>query len=214
MEKNIDLFDRYIDYQLSEQEAADFELRLKTDPQLAEDFRIYLLALEGICKEAHQNDLDFGIAMKNLSEEEIRKIIGRSSRRPFTRRVIKNLAAAAVILIIFAGSLGLVERHSRHAIDNLIVSYNDLPTEATGESIVRGEPNVTSADIPSLEYAYLHADTADLQACEDAGMRLAMAYLRNHDRKKARKLLEEMAERFADDREFSAHCRQLLEQIR
>ena len=45
-------------------------------------------------------------------------------------------------------------------------------------------------------------------------MRLAMAYLKIHDRKKAKEILTELASRFADDVEFAAQCNKILDQLK
>lgn len=61
---------------------------------------------------------------------------------------------------------------------------------------------------------YRDADSDDMQGGEEAGMRLAMAYLMLHDRSKARDVLKEMSVRYADDREFAAQCQDILARIR
>lgn len=53
----------------------------------------------------------------------------------------------------------------------------------------------------------------DVQAQQDAGMRLAMAYLKVHDRAKACEMLNELSVRFADDADFAAQCRKIISQI-
>ena len=45
-------------------------------------------------------------------------------------------------------------------------------------------------------------------------MRLAMAYLKNHDRKKAKTLLEELCEKYSDDEMFVGQCRRILNQLK
>ena len=64
--ERIELFDKYISNQLSDSEKADFEARLNSDEKFASDFKVYLLTVDGICKEAQQDNLDFGIAMKSI----------------------------------------------------------------------------------------------------------------------------------------------------
>ena len=58
--ERIELFDKYISNQLSDSEKADFEARLNSDEKFASDFKVYLLTVDGICKEAKQDNLDFG----------------------------------------------------------------------------------------------------------------------------------------------------------
>lgn len=92
-------------------------------------------------------------------------------------------------------------------LDNTIVAYNYIPDSN------RGWETITSNDIPTLERAYQMAPSDDIQAQEDAGMRLALAYLKLHDRKKAKEILGELSVRFADDEEFVAQCHKILNQL-
>ena len=80
MENNIEVFDRYIDGKLSAEEKLSFEQRLSSDNNFALDFRIYLFTLKGIYQEVDQDNIEFGVAMKTISKEELLRIIGRCSR--------------------------------------------------------------------------------------------------------------------------------------
>lgn len=73
----LDLFDKYIQGELSEIECSDFRSRLHNDDAFASEFNVYLLTISGICKEEAQDNLDFGNAMKQLSKEQLYEIIGR-----------------------------------------------------------------------------------------------------------------------------------------
>ncbi|MGM9845879.1 MAG: hypothetical protein ACI30K_06585 [Muribaculaceae bacterium] len=72
-----DLFDRYFNGELSEVEQGEFKKRLESDDKFAADLKIYSITVAGICKEARQDNADFGIAMKHLSADKLREIIGR-----------------------------------------------------------------------------------------------------------------------------------------
>lgn len=75
--ERIDLYDKYINNQLSDSEKADFDARLESDKNFASDFKTYLLIVDGICREVQQDNLDFGLAMKALSKDQLCKIIGK-----------------------------------------------------------------------------------------------------------------------------------------
>lgn len=210
MENNIELFDKYVDDRLSEDERKSFDQRLHTDKGFALDFRIYLLSIRGVCQEAEQNNIEFGHAMKHISEEELLRIIGRDSTRTgvmlikYLRRRMARVASIAAILIIGIFAVVRVHQVGMDRVDDVIVAYNYIPDSD------RGGESVAASDIPTLEEAYQKAPADDIQAQEDAGMRLAMAYLKIHDRKKAKEVLTEMSRRFADDEEFMAQCREIL----
>ena len=212
MENNIEVFDRYIDGKLSAEEKLSFEQRLRADNNFALDFRIYLFTLKGIYEEVDQDNVEFGVAMKTITKEELLRIIGRCSRPRvlrlnYLRERMAWVASIAAILVIGIFSVLNVRQSGMDMLDNTIVAYNYIPDSN------RGWETITSNDIPTLERAYQMAPSDDIQAQEDAGMRLALAYLKLHDRKKAKEILAELSVRFADDEEFVAQCHKILNQL-
>lgn len=95
--ERIDLFDRYIKGELSEEETRKFKERLESDEDFASDFRIYSLSVIGICKEAEQDNADFGNAMKHLTKEQLFDIIGRKEK-PVSREDIINRLQPRIVL--------------------------------------------------------------------------------------------------------------------
>lgn len=95
--ERIDLFDRYIKGELSEDENNKFKERLESDEDFASDFRIYSLSVIGICKEAEQDNADFGSAMKHLTKEQLFEIIGRKEK-PVSREDIINRLQPRIVL--------------------------------------------------------------------------------------------------------------------
>lgn len=270
---NVELFDSYIDETLTPDEKQAFERRLKEDKQFSLDFRVYLFILDGIYKEAEQDDVDFATAMKNIGqkdlvrvllstkfggihlekvlrtlgeedkilcgdcaesttdepeEEELRiyeeycrmlastrpsksnKIhppIEKEKRRsPF--RNILWIGSVAAMLIIGIFTAFTVRQNQMNRIDDIIAEYNYV------SAFDRGSESFAHEDISILEKAYQNVPSDDIQSGEEAGMRLALAYLKDHDRKKAKKLLGELSERYAEDEEFAAQCQRILEQLK
>lgn len=213
MENNIELFDHYIDGDLSTDEKQAFDERIASDKAFRMDFRLYLFTLRGVCQEAEQENIEFGHAMKNISEAELMRIIGRSRqprilRLSYLRERLAWVASIAAVLIVGIFTVLNVRQTGMDKLDNTIVAYNYIPDSN------RGWESITSDDIPALEEAYKSAPADDIQAQEDAGVRLAMAYLKVHDRKKAKDILTELSARFADDEEFSAQCNRILNQLK
>ena len=77
--ERIELFDKYINNQLSDAQRSEFDAKLKSDEDFAADFKVYLLTVDGICREAHQDDIDFGVAMKSISKDQLKEIIGQQN---------------------------------------------------------------------------------------------------------------------------------------
>lgn len=213
MENNIELFDRYIDGLLTPGEKGSFDARLRTDKEFASDFRIYLFSLKGIIQEEEQDNMDFGVAMKSISKDELLRIIGRKPAPRVLRlnHIHERLAWAAsiaAVLLIGIFTAFNIHRNAMYRVDDTIGFYNYIPESNRGWETISGK------DIPSLQQAYATASADDSQAQQDAGMRLAMAYLKVHNRKKAKEILSEMSERFANDTEFVAQCRIILDQLK
>ena len=78
---NIDLFDDYINDNLSADEIAEFKARLKSDKEFKTEFLIYCQVVMGIYREAEQDNKDFEMAMKGISEQKLKEIIDRSKWR-------------------------------------------------------------------------------------------------------------------------------------
>ena len=214
MENNIELFERYINDRVTPAEKEAFDLRLKTDKSFLTDFRIYLFALDGIYKEAEHDNAEFGLAMKNISDEELLRIIGRSQRNRifqagrFRERMIWLLSIASIIIIgIF--SVFRIQQSDMDRLDDIIVDYNYIP-----DSDRSSGTTLSASDIPTLEKIYHDIPDEDIQTKQEAGMRLAMAYLKKHDRKKAKEILTELSVCFADDEEFVAQCHKIINQLK
>ena len=96
---NIELFDKYINGELSDSERNEFKGRLESDKEFATDFNIYMVSVIGICKEAEQDNMDFGVAMKRLSKEQLRNIVGEPKTAPVIKPkklLIKSLLSLRI----------------------------------------------------------------------------------------------------------------------
>lgn len=229
--ERIELFDNYIFDALSPEEKSAFDARLKTDKNFAEDFKVYLLALRGIRLEAEDRDTEFAFALQNISREQLRDIMGERKK---PKRNISYLkiwmicsASAASVLLIFAFAtvffapvmLAPPEQKGKepvyYTINDVLVDYNYIPDYDRGEGDINGYTNWGLEKlIPRLEEEYRDAPADDVQQCQDAGMRLAMAYLKKGDTRKTVEILEEMKSRFSDDEEFVARCNRILKYLR
>lgn len=218
--ERIELFDNYILDNFTPEEKIAFDAQLKSDRAFANDFKIYLFAIKGIRQEAEQDDIEFADALKHLSKEQLKEIIGRRSqprilRISYLRERLAWAASVAAILIIGFFTMFQVQRHGQYQLYDTIVAYNYIPDyDRSGGDINNYSDKEVKDILPQLENDYANAPSDDIQRCQDAGMRLAMAYLKLHDKKKAVKTLEELAARFHDDEDFSARCNKIISQLR
>lgn len=127
--ERIDLFDRYIKGELSEDENNKFKERLESDEDFASDFRIYSLSVIGICKEAEQDNADFGSAMKHLTKEQLFDIIGRKEK-PVSREDIINRLQPRIVL----NRAQRTELSGAAALNDMDDDdYSEVESENTGE---------------------------------------------------------------------------------
>ncbi len=224
MDSNTELYDRYILGQMDAAEEAEFKQKLKTDRKLASDFRLYLLAIEGMRREAEQDDVELGHALKNISRRELMGIIGRRVRFPRLRRQLGWVASVAILVV--AGTVLLESgRASSNRIDDLLVAYNYTPTISKGADTENANRYASKdiMDLPDQELRYLlpklrkeykTTPEGDMELGEQRGMTLAMVYLRLHERRQAEEVLLEMISRYSDDREFVEQCLRILIELK
>lgn len=222
--ERIDLYDKYINDQLSEKERADFDARLESDENFASDFKVYLFTVDGICREAHQDNLDFGLAMKGLSKDQLKEIIGKQdvgstagasiaeSPRIEKPKVLRfrpwmwqAASIAAVVVIAFTVVLN-IEKTARYSVDNAIYACAEINPDlvrAGGEPLDVKSMNddELKAKLPELISLYQSASNTDEVA--DNGYALAMAYLRLHDRDNAKVILEQLVSRFEGNADYA-----------
>ncbi len=222
--ERIDLYDKYINDQLSKKEWANFDARLESDEDFASDFKMYLFTVDGICREAHQDNLDFGLALKGLSKDQLKEIIGKqyieqqavvtiaeSSRieKPkvlrFKSWMWQAASIAAVVIIAFTVVFN-IEKNARYSVDNAIYACAEINPDlvrAGGEPIdvKTMSDDELKAKLPELIALYQSASNTDEIA--DNGYALAMAYLRLYDRDNAKVILEQLVSRFDGNADYA-----------
>lgn len=213
--ERIELFDNYVNNQLSDAQRGEFDARLKSDEEFASDFLVYLLTVNGICREAHQDNLDLGIAMKHLSKEQLREIIGQRKESPVakTKKLrfkpwIWQVASIAAILVIAFTAVFKIQRQARYDVYDAIYACadKDMMEVRSGHGNPINIDNLSidelKAEIPNLVHKYDSA--TDEQEVADNGYILAMAYLRLHDKDNARATLEALINKFKNNPDYSA----------
>lgn len=222
--ERIDLYDKYINDQLSDKERADFDARLVSDEIFASDFKAYLFTVDGICREAHQDNLDFGLAMKGLSKDQLKEIIGKqdvgstaaasiaessgiekSKVLRFKPWMWQAASIAAVVVIAFTVVLN-IEKTASYSVDNAIYACAEINPDlvrAGGEplDVKSMSDDELKAQLPELISLYQSASNNDEVA--DNGYALAMAYLRLHDRDNAKVILEQLVTRFDGNADYA-----------
>ena len=210
--ERIELYDRYINHQLSKDECKEFDARLESDKDFASDFKVYLFTVNGICREVHQDNIDFGVALKNLSKEQLCNIIGAKAESPVKPKILHfkpwmwQVASVAAIFVIVFGMFFNIEKNARYAVDNAIYTCADISPDlvrAGGKpiDITPMTQDELKTKLSELESLYQSASTNDEIA--DTGYALAMAYLRLHDRDRAKSVLNQLVARFEDNLDYA-----------
>lgn len=222
--ERIELFDNYINNQLSDVQRSEFDARLESDKEFASDFKVYLLTVNGICQEAQQDNLDFGKAMKGLSKEQLQQIVGQrknlqSNQSPKETSVkvlrfkswIWQVASIAAIIVIAFTVVFNIEKNARFSVDNAIYACAEINSDLTRDGSEMLDIRSMSDDelkenLHKLVSNYNTAETSDEVA--DNGFALAMAYLRLHDREKAKEVLCQLISKFKDNPEYAGYVNQ------
>lgn len=219
--ERIELFDNYINNQLSDAQRSEFDARLESDEEFASDFKVYLLTVNGICREAHQDNLDFGMAMKSLSKEKLKEIVdmrnlerievssnGKSVKILRFKPWMWQVASIAAVVVIAFTVVFNIEKNARYSVDNAIYACAEISTDLTRDgSEILDIQSMTDEELtnklPLLVANYNSAQSSDEIA--DNGFALAMAYLRLHDRENAKEILQKLVSQFEDNSEYSGY---------
>lgn len=218
----IDFFDSFLNGTISDSEVKDFHHRLDNDKEFAGDFKIYLAAVNGFCKEEEQDNLEFASAMRRLSSQQLKEIIGANQSKKSVlhisrQKVLWITSMAAMIVLVFSISFN-IQKQADIKTDNLIVEYNAIQTNdrAGGEilDLVNMEKKDIEAILPILSNEYDNIPTDDVQSKQIAGINLAMAYLKIHNRKMAIQVLQQLKSLYPEDMEFAAQCDKIIHQLK
>ena len=219
--ERIELFDNYINNQLSDVQRSEFDARLESDKEFASDFKVYLLTVNGLCLEARQDNLDFGKAMKSLSKEQLQQIVGQRknlqsniSQKETTVKELRfkpwmwQVASIAAIIVIAFTVVFNIEKNARFSVDNAIYACAEINSDLTRDGSEMLDIRSMSDDelkenLHKLASNYNSAETSDEVA--DNGFALAMAYLRLHDREKAKEVLCQLVSKFKDNPEYAGY---------
>ncbi len=201
MEK-IELFEQYIAGTLSDVEIEKFEKQLVSDKNFAFEFKLFLISIRGICQEAEQENLEFGHALKTMSKDKLKSIIGahkKVRKKTFPLRKsylwISGMAAMFILFVLVYWHLNTIYQNR---ICDVVYSYAYQPIEyprSSGNQYINLNDltNEQIADILSDLKNTFENDEIDSQDWYIDGMNLAMAYLRLHRKSDAIKVLKMMA---------------------
>lgn len=226
--ERIELFDNYINNQLSDAQRSEFDAKLKADEEFASDFKAYLFTVDGICREAHQDNLDFGLAMKSLSKEKLKEIIGKqyvalstaasadSETEEVKPRVVRlrpwmwQAASIVAVIVIAFTVVYKVEQNSRNNVYDAIyacadVNYDLARSGGKKIDITTLSDDELKAKLTELVSIYNSSHSDDDVA--DNGTALAMSYIRLHDADKAKEVLNGLISRFKNNEEYADYVK-------
>lgn len=181
------------------------------------------MADEAILRHAEEENADFGIALKHISQKELESILASNApeRRALKWRERFIWAVSVAALLAVAITLPLTMRYnSRQEVDNIVFDYNacEWGQSRDGEETTLNLSAMTEdqikAELPELEEKFAQSETAQETAIN--GKLLALAYIRLHERGPARRVLEEMISTLEGDNDYAAvveQCRMILKQI-
>lgn len=195
--ERIESFDKYISGEMSDKEVAEFKRKLSEDKDFSSDFQIYKMVVKGIVMEENDKEAELDNAFKNLSKDDLRKIVGPKktiAKTSMSKAKIVYMASwitsvAAVAIIAFSLTFN-IQRSARNNVDDIMFDCYYSPVSRGGEDIVdlsKASEAEIKKQLPKMEKVYNKA--TDEQDISSYGINLAMVYLKIHDRDKARKVL-------------------------
>lgn len=222
-----ELFDKYIEGTLSEEERNNFEGRLESDKKFAQEFELYLITVNGIIKEEENDCFEFGVALKSLTKEELETIVGKKKSKGKLlnlNRYLWPLSSAAILIIAFSLTL-YQQRINNNKVDNLIFAFSPEPIfvgrggaaedlETIDFKLPLDNEGELKTFIPRLKELYANSETEQEQIINGKG--LAMVYLKCHNRKDAVKVLRELIDKFKNDehqKESVEECKKILKYL-
>lgn len=195
--ERIESFDKYISGEMSDKEVAEFKRKLSEDKDFSSDFQIYKMVVKGIVMEENDKEAELDNAFKNLSKDDLRKIVGPKktiAKTSMSKAKIVYMASwitsvAAVAIIAFSLTFN-IQRSARNNVDDIMFDCYYSPVSRGGEDIVdlsKASEAEIKKQLPKMEKVYNKA--TDEQDISSYGINLAMVYLKIHDRDNARKVL-------------------------
>lgn len=218
--ERIESFDKYISGEMSDTEVAEFKRKLSEDKDFSSDFRIYKMIVKGIVMEENDKEAELDNAFKNLSKDDLRKIVGPKKTIAKTSKSKAKVvyiaswitSVAAVAVIAFSLTFN-IQRSARNNVDDIMFDCYYSPVSRGGEDIVdlsKASEAEIKKQLPKMEKVYNKA--TDEQDISSYGINLAMVYLKIHDRDKARKVLLDVKKKCTDN-DVKNICDKLLKQI-
>lgn len=218
--ERIESFDKYISGEMSDKEVAEFKRKLSEDKDFSSDFQIYKMVVKGIVMEENDKEAELDNAFKNLSKDDLRKIVGPKktiAKTSMSKAKIVYMASwitsvAAVAIIAFSLTFN-IQRSARNNVDDIMFDCYYSPVSRGGEDIVdlsKASEAEIKKQLPKMEKVYNKA--TDEQDISSYGINLAMVYLKIHDRDNARKVLLDVKKKCTDN-DVKNICDKLLKQI-
>lgn len=178
------------------------------------------MVVKGIVMEEKEKEAELDNAFKNLSKDDLRKIVGPKKTIANTSKSKAKVvymaswitSVAAVVIIAFSLTFN-IQRSARNNVDDIMFDCYYSPVSRGGEDIVdlsKASEAEIKKQLPKMEEVYSKA--TDEQDISSYGINLAMVYLKIHDRDNARKVLLDVKKKCTDN-DVKNICDKLLKQI-
>lgn len=243
MEKNnnYEIFDakvdRFLRHQMTTEEEQQFKAELAANPELVARAKTMALMIKSMSEVGLKRDQQFVDEIKGMSEAEFRKVAGLKPRVKvvsFWPRFTQYAAAACVAGLLCWGGIHYYNIHQTVSLGNSFDYYAYNMDISDGE-YVRGitdseildqlstlfdnvkegkDLKETIAQLESLYPKALEEESEYNQYDNDIAWNLAIAYLKDGDRKKPIPILESMISRNQDYPEITEPAQELLDKIK
>lgn len=231
------MVDKFLRHQMTASEEKEFKAELTNNPELANRAKTIALMIKSMQNVGLERDRKLVNEIKGMSEDEFRKVAGLKPKVkvvPFWPKFTRYATAACVAGLLCWGGIHYYGIHQTVNLGNSVDYYAYNMDISDGE-YVRGisEPEVvdeltglfanvkdgkdlkvTISRLESLYSESLNEESEYNQYDNDIAWNLAIAYLKDGDRKKPISILESMIQRNKDYPEIIQPAQSLLDQIK
>lgn len=231
------MVDKFLRHQMTASEEKEFKSELVNSPELVARAKTIALMIKSMQKVGLEQDQKLVNEIKGMSEAEFRKVAGLKPKVkavPFWPKFTRYAAAACVAGLLCWGGIHYYGIHQTVNLGNT-VDYYAYNMDISDSEYVRGTSDSEVIDeltglfanvkdgkdlkvaISRLESLYLESlneDSEYNQYDNDIAWNLAIAYLKDGDRKNPIPILESMIQRNKDYPEITKPALELLGKIK
>lgn len=201
----LDLIDRYFRNQLTTEEEQEFENRLATDAGFRNRVTAEAILIKGVMEQGRADDEHLLALALATTDDEVCRAIGHRPRIVPLKAIVSPVLIAAAGACLFFGNRYMLDRQVADIMERADIM--EQPYRDASDTFVRDYEKILRGD--SLDESIHHLQQpfhtavrdGDTQTVSIMGWHLAIAYVKQGEKDKAREVLREVLQSNPDFRE-------------